>query len=105
EVSVEEDEKPAMDPLNQKEKKAFYTATLVMLLSLVGLYFWVAPVDSAWRDSDGEITSLAAPLMRSIVPLIFIIFLIPGVVYGLVSGVFDTSKDIVMSMSKSMASM
>ena len=104
-VSVEEDEKPTMNPLNQKEKRAFYTATLVMLLSLVGLYFWAAPASSAWRDADGEITSLAAPLMRSIVPLIFLVFLIPGVVYGLMSGVFKTSQDIVTSMSKSMSSM
>lgn len=104
-VSVEEDEKPTMDALTKKEKKAFYTATLVMLLSLVGLYFWAAPASSAWRDADGEITSLGAPLMRSIVPLIFVVFLIPGVVYGLMSGVFKTSKDIVMSMSKSMSSM
>lgn len=104
-VAVEEDEKPTMDPLDDKEKKAFYTATVVMLLSLVGLFFWAAPASSAWRDPNGEITSLGAPLMRSIVPLIFIIFLIPGVVYGMMSGTFQTSKDIVMSMSKSMSSM
>jgi aminobenzoyl-glutamate transport protein len=104
-ISVEEEEKPTMDPLDHKEKKAFYTATSVMLLSLVGLFFWAAPESSAWRDANGEITSLAAPLMRSIVPLIFIVFLIPGVVYGLMSGVFTTTKDIVMSMSKAMSSM
>jgi aminobenzoyl-glutamate transport protein len=104
-VSVEEGEKPAMDPLTPTEKKAFYTAALVMVLCLAGLYFWAAPASSAWRDPDGEITSLAAPLMRSIVPLIFVIFLVPGVVYGLMSGVFKTSKDIITSMSKSMSSM
>lgn len=104
-VSIEEDEKPTMDPLTAKEKKAFYTATFVMILSLLGLYFWAAPTTSAWRDAEGEITSLGAPLMRSIVPLIFIVFLIPGVVYGMMSGVFKTSKDIITSMSKSMSSM
>lgn len=104
-VDIEEAEKPTMDALNKKEKKAFYTASLVMILCLVGLYFWAAPTGSAWRDEQGEITSLAAPLMRSIVPLIFIIFLIPGVVYGMMSGVFGTSKDIINSMSKSMSSM
>src|SRR5690606_35481143 len=104
-ISVEEEEKPTMDPLDHKEKKAFYTATSVMLLSLTDLFFWAAPESSAWRDANGKITSLAAPLMRSIVPLIFIIFLIPGVVYGLMSGVFPSTKDIVMSMSKAMSSM
>ncbi|HLW51148.1 MAG TPA: AbgT family transporter [Sphingobacteriaceae bacterium] len=104
-VDIEEAEKPTMDALNKKEKKAFYTASLVMILCLIGLYVWAAPTGSAWRDEQGEITSLAAPLMRSIVPLIFIIFLIPGVVYGMMSGVFGTSKDIINSMSKSMSSM
>lgn len=104
-VSVEDEEKPTMDALTAKEKKSFYTATLVMVLCLIGLYFWAAPASSAWRDAEGEITSIGAPLMRSIVPLIFILFLIPGVVYGLMSGVFKTSKDIITSMSKSMSSM
>jgi aminobenzoyl-glutamate transport protein len=57
------------------------------------------------RAENGEITSFAAPLMRSIVPLIFIIFLIPGAVYGYLSGTFKKSKDIIDSMSKSMSSM
>lgn len=104
-VDIDEEEKPTMDALTKKEKKAFHVATVVMILSLIGLYFWAAPADSAWRDADGEITSLGAPLMRSIVPLIFVIFLIPGVVYGLMSGVFKDSKDIIASMSKSMGSM
>src|SRR5690606_29140284 len=35
----------------------------------------------------------------------FIIFLLPGVVYGLMSGTFKDSKDVIASMSKSMTSM
>lgn len=104
-VDIDEEEKPTMDALTPKEKKAFNTAMIVMILALVGLFVWAAPADSAWRDADGEITSLGAPLMRSIVPLIFVIFLIPGVVYGLMSGVFKDSKDIIASMSKAMGSM
>lgn len=63
------------------------------------------PGDSALRDAEGEITSFSAPLMQSIVPLIFIIFLIPGVVYGMMSKTFKTSKDIIESMTKSMSGM
>lgn len=104
-VDIAEEDQPTMDDLDKQEKKAFYTATTVMMLCLIGLFFWAAPGDSAWRDEQGEITSLAAPLMSSIVPLIFVIFLIPGIIYGLMSGVFSNSKDIVDSMSKSMSSM
>ena len=104
-VEVDEADLPKMEKLNKREKRALNTAVFVMLLSLVGLYFWAAPTDSALRAPDGEITSFQAPLMRSIVPLIFIIFLIPGVIYGFMSGVYKTSKDIIDSMTKSMTSM
>src|SRR5699024_518638 len=52
-----------------------------------------------------KITSFSAPLMQSIVPLIFIVFLIPGVVYGLVSKTYSSTKDIIESMTKSMQEM
>lgn len=104
-VSVDEEDQPKMDRLNKQEKKAFYIATAVMLLSLIGLYFWAAPTDSALRDESGEITSFSAPLMRMIVPLIFIVFLIPGVIYGWLSGTYKTSKDVIDSMTKAMTSM
>lgn len=104
-VSIAEGEEVDMGALNKMEKKAFYAATLAMILGLVGLFLWAAPADSALRDSQGEVTSFSAPLMQSIVPLIFIIFLIPGVVYGLMSKTFKTSRDIIVSMTKSMSGM
>lgn len=106
-VKVDDDieDVPTMDKLSAKEKKAFWVAVGSMIFMLAGLFLWAAPLDSALRSEDGEITSFAAPLMRSIVPLIFIIFLIPGVIYGLMSGTFSRSKEIVDSMSKSMSGM
>lgn len=103
--SLEEGEEVSMDALDKTEKKAFYLSCGVMLLSLIGLFLWAAPADSALRDADGEVTSFSAPLMQSIVPLIFIIFLIPGVVYGLVAKTFKSSRDIIQSMTKSMSGM
>jgi p-aminobenzoyl-glutamate transporter AbgT len=38
----------------------------------------VWPADSPLRSPEGEITAFAAPLMRSIVPLIFLFFLVPA---------------------------
>lgn len=104
-VAVDEGEEVTMGALDKSEKKAFYTACAAMILGLVGLYLWAAPADSTLRDADGEIASFSAPLMRSIVPLIFIIFLIPGVVYGMMSKTFESTKDIIESMTKSMTGM
>lgn len=104
-VEVGSEEQPKMDALDAKEKKAFWVSCIVMFLMLIGLYFWAAPADSALRAESGEIAVFTAPLMRSIVPLIFIIFLVPGVVYGMMSGTFKKSKDIIDSMTKSMSGM
>lgn len=104
-IDVEDEEDVAMGALDKLERKAFYISTGVMLLSLVGLFLWASPENSALRDADGEIASFSAPLMQSIVPLIFIIFLIPGVVYGLIAKTFKSTKDIIVSMTKSMEGM
>lgn len=105
EVVVEDEEGTSMEAMKPREKKAFYIATGVMLLSLVGLFLWAAPTGSSLRDADGAISSFSAPLMQSIVPLIFIIFLIPGVVYGYVSKTYKSSKDIIDGMTNAMNDM
>jgi aminobenzoyl-glutamate transport protein len=96
---------PKMETLNVKENRAFWIALGVMLIFLVGLVLWVLPENSAMRDSQGGMTSRDAPLMKSIVPLIFVLFWLPGAVYGFASGHYHTMKDLVMSMSKAMGSM
>ena len=43
--------------------------------------------------------------MRSIVSLIFLLFLVPGMVYGVVAGTMKSSKDVIVGMTKAMHSM
>ncbi len=94
-----------MDDLTARERTAFRVATLTMLLLLVGLFAWAWPADSAMRAPDGELTSFSAPLMRSIVPIILIVFLVPGLVYGYMAGTYSATKQVVGDMSKSMSGM
>lgn len=107
ETPVDDDieDEPKMDDLEKKEKTAFWVSSLAMVLGLVGLFFWSLPEDSAMRAPDGEIASFQAPLMRSIVPIIFLIFLLPGVIYGLMTKTFENSGDIIKSMTKAMTGM
>lgn len=105
EVDENMDDIPKMEILNSKEKKAFWFAFAAMMSCFVLLLIWAIPNDSALRDTAGEITSRDAPLMKSIVPLIFILFWIPGLVYGFASGTYKSLKDMVHSMSKAMGSM
>lgn len=99
------EDEPTMDSLKPIERKAFWVSTGAMILSLIGLFFWVMPENSAMRAPDGEITSFSAPLMQSIVPLIFLVFLFPGVIYGFMVKTYRNSKDLIGSMSKSMEGM
>ena len=52
-----------------------------------------------------QLTAAGAPLMLSIVPLIFLLFLLPAVVYGYVAGTVKSHRDIIQGMSKTMGTM
>lgn len=99
------DEIPKFDELSAKQSKALRVATWVMLAGIVLLFVMLIPESSPMRDDKGELASFKAPLMQSIVPLIFLLFLLPGVVYGYMSGSYQSSKDMIASMTKAMQGM
>ncbi len=55
--------------------------------------------------SPPQLTASNAPLMQAIVPLIFLIFLLPAIVYGYLAGTVESHRDIIKGMSKSMSTM
>ena len=105
-IPLDEDiDKPEIEQLTAKERRAFLWANVAMLVFAAIMVFWIWPADSALRDPAGKVATVHAPLMHAIVPLIFIVFLIPGVVYGIIARTFKTSKDVIDSMTKSMKGM
>ncbi|MEL7451713.1 MAG: AbgT family transporter [Pseudomonadota bacterium] len=105
EIDGDADDLPEMHDLQDKERAGLRWALAAMVVSIVLLLVTSLPEGSAWRDSEGNLTTGAAPLMRSIVSLIFLLFLIPGMVYGIVAGTVKSSKDMIDGMSKAMNSM
>ncbi|RDV26042.1 AbgT family transporter [Alteromonas aestuariivivens] len=96
---------PTMEPLSTKERKALRWALISVVVGLLLLALSASYASSPWRGEDGSLTAFSAPLMKSIVPLIFLLFLIPGVVYGAIIGTIRSSKQFVEGMSKAMQSM
>ncbi len=96
---------PKMEELGPRERLGLRVALLSMLVAGVLLWLATAPADSPMRSPEGEIAASTAPLMRGIVPLIFLFFLIPGVVYGYVARTVKSHRDIVKGMSSAMSSM
>ncbi len=96
---------PHMTPLEDRERRALRGASVAMVIGVLGLIATALPETSAWRAPDGNIAASNAPLMGSIVPLIFLLFLIPGVVYGVMAGTVKSTKDMIAGMTKAMNSM
>jgi aminobenzoyl-glutamate transport protein len=105
EIDGDADDLPEMRALESQERKGLNWSLIAMLLGVVILIATALPESSPWRDQAGEIASFQAPMMRSIVALIFLLFLVPGVVYGVVAGTVKSSKDIIVGMTSSMHSM
>lgn len=110
-VDGDEDQMPKMEHVTSKENKAFWLGLAAMVVGIIILFFWAYPETSTLRGPDKidptkmTLTSFDAPLMKAIVPLIFVLLLLPGMVYGFSAGVYKSSKDLIGSMTKSMQGM
>ncbi|MCK6449077.1 MAG: AbgT family transporter [Planctomycetes bacterium] len=96
---------PKFHALSPRERRALFFANASLALLVAGLVALVVPSGSPLRAPDGSITSVAAPLMQAIVPLIFLVFLVPGVVYGACAGTVRSHRDVVQGMTKTMGTM
>jgi aminobenzoyl-glutamate transport protein len=96
--------------MTSRERRGMLAGLATMALGLAALWLWAAPGDSALRapppqsGASGSLTQ-GAPLMAAIVPLIFFLFLLPGLVHGFVAGTFKSHRDVIKGMSHAMGSM
>jgi len=106
-IKIDEDaeEAPNLGEISETEGRAFNRALFAMLSGIALLIVLLIPESSPLRSSTGQLTAFDAPVMQSIVPLIFILFIIPGVVYGRMVGKFASNDDVIKSMSHTMGTM
>jgi aminobenzoyl-glutamate transport protein len=96
---------PRMEALTDTERHGLRVSLIALLLGVIVLTISSMPAGSAMRSPDGELTAATAPLMQGIVPLIFLLFLIPGIVYGYAAKTVKSHRDIIEGMSKAMGTM
>lgn len=92
-------------PLTARERRALAAAFASIAVGVAALVWWAAPATSSLRGTGASLTAPDAPLMRALVPFIFLLSLLPGVVYGYLAGTFRSHRDIVVGMTKSMSTM
>jgi len=105
EIDGDKDDLPKMEEMGEKEQKGLKIAGIAFVIGAAVLAATALPADSAWRAADGSLGTGSAPMMRSIVSFIFFMFLLPGVVYGIVAGTLTSSKDMIEGMTKAMHQM
>ncbi len=104
-VDGDESEMPKMEAMTGDERRGMRAALVAMLLGIGALVALSYPTSSALRGPSGGLTDFKAPLMQSIVPLIFLLFLLPGVVHGYASKTYASHRDVIKGMAKSMSTM
>lgn len=105
EISADLDIENDLSDISDEENKAFSRAGWTMMGMVALMVALSVPASSPFRSPDGLLTAFDAPMMGSIVPLIFLIFLLPAIVYGFSTGKFKNSADVINSMGDSMATM
>jgi aminobenzoyl-glutamate transport protein len=104
EIDGDPAEMPSMEDVTPAERRGLVAALVALGICTAVLVAWLLPEDSALRK-DGRIVDFEAPIMQSIVPLIFLLSIVPSIVFGYVSGSVTSHKDIVNGMSRTMGTM
>lgn len=102
-----EDATRDMGALSDVEKRGLKMAGLTILVMLAGLAVLVVPENGWFRDpaENESIIQDLRPLLKSVVALIFVFFVIPGIVYGRITGSMKNDHDVIDGMAKAMSSM
>jgi aminobenzoyl-glutamate transport protein len=96
----------SMEPVSPVEKRALGWAG-VSALAMAALIAALVVPDGGWLRLPGVEDTLASlhPFLTGIVVLVAVFFAVPGIVYGVLTGVFRNDRDVIDAMAKSMATL
>lgn len=101
EANLDDEDEHRLDPLSDTERKALRSAGLAALLMIIGIALLVVPEGAILRNPETGLIK-GSPFLKGIVALIFVFFLVPGVVYGRVVGTMRNDRDVINAMADAM---
>lgn len=101
--NFDNDQNSPDDNLTSRETKALRWANVAAVLTIIGILALVAFPNSPLRGDDGGI--IGSPFISSIIFIMMLVFLIPGLVYGFINKTIKNDKDAVQLMDSSISTM
>ncbi|WP_096187042.1 AbgT family transporter [Evansella halocellulosilytica] len=92
-----------LNGLEASEKKGLLWAGIALFIGVVLTALLIVPSGAPLRGDEGEI--IQSPFMSSLVPIIALLFFIPGLAYGIATKNIRNDKDVANQLSDTMASM
>jgi aminobenzoyl-glutamate transport protein len=87
--------------LTDDDRRGLRIAGLVFLVTSIAVFFMVFPENAPLRADDGSLD----PFFHSIVGLMVVLFFLPGLAFGLVTGKITSDKDVAKMMADTMSDM
>lgn len=97
------DFKDEISEYSKKENRALLVATLAGAAFIALIAAVVIPEGSPLRGENGNL--IKSPFLQSIVPLTLFLFILIGVVYGVMAGKIKSSRDLTEHMTKGISGM
>lgn len=95
----------SMDKVTAEENRGLKWAGISLLAFVIIILLLVVPQSGILRNPETGSILKDSAFIAGVVPIIALLFLVPGVAYGIASGTVKNDKDIVDAMGKAMASM
>lgn len=87
------------------EKKGLRWANISVVAVVAVLLIGVIPVNGWLRNAETGSIIQDSPLMAAVVPLVMILFIVPGIFYGIGAQTIKSSKDFAQQIGRAMSSM
>ncbi|MFC4353748.1 AbgT family transporter [Chryseomicrobium palamuruense] len=97
------DVKETVNTLSALEKKGLWAALASIIVVAIGLALLVVPSWGPLRAGVEDIVT--APFFQVLVPVILILFIVPGFVYGVITKAIRNDKDVANQLSETMETM
>lgn len=106
-IAMEElDETDGMEPLTDIERKGLFWTFIAVVAMFGVLALAVVPEWGVLRNPGADrFPANISPFLNGIVAFIFIGFIIPGLVYGKITGTINSDRDVIDGMAKSMSTL